>query len=137
MSFLEVYNEEVCDLLSKSARKQLDVREHGSGGVYVKGLTAIVVRSASEMDKVLEVSNACHQCMHAIGVRQSWLYTGCCHHAVLPLLQVGKRNRSVGATLMNQESSRSHSIFTVTVETADGIAGQAGSPRHADAAVHI
>jgi hypothetical protein len=29
---------------------------------------------------------------------------------------VGKKNRSVGATLMNQDSSRSHSVFTITVE---------------------
>ena len=35
---------------------------------------------------------------------------------LLQLLQVGKKNRSVGATLMNQDSSRSHSIFTITVE---------------------
>lgn len=32
------------------------------------------------------------------------------------LLQVGKKNRSVGATLMNQDSSRSHSVFTITIE---------------------
>jgi hypothetical protein len=30
--------------------------------------------------------------------------------------QVGKKNRQVGATAMNADSSRSHSIFTVTVE---------------------
>lgn len=30
---------------------------------------------------------------------------------------MGKKNRSVGATLMNQDSSRSHSIFTIVVET--------------------
>lgn len=35
---------------------------------------------------------------------------------LLHILQVGKKNRSVGATLMNQDSSRSHSIFTITVE---------------------
>lgn len=33
-------------------------------------------------------------------------------------LQVGKKSRSVAATLMNQDSSRSHSIFTITVETS-------------------
>lgn len=33
--------------------------------------------------------------------------------------QVGKKNKSVGATLMNQDSSRSHSIFTITIETVD------------------
>lgn len=30
--------------------------------------------------------------------------------------QAGKKNRSTGATAMNQESSRSHSIFTIYVE---------------------
>ena len=35
------------------------------------------------------------------------------------LMQVGRKNRSVGATCMNQDSSRSHSVFTITVETAD------------------
>merc|ERR1712194_160895 len=35
------------------------------------------------------------------------------------VLSAGLKNRSTGATLMNLESSRSHSIFTVTVETAD------------------
>jgi hypothetical protein len=32
------------------------------------------------------------------------------------VLQRGKKNRSVGATLMNAESSRSHSIFSIVVE---------------------
>lgn len=32
------------------------------------------------------------------------------------ILQSGKKNRSVGATLMNQGSSRSHSIFSLVVE---------------------
>jgi kinesin family protein 3/17 len=32
------------------------------------------------------------------------------------VLQKGKKNRSVGATLMNAESSRSHSIFSIVVE---------------------
>ena len=35
------------------------------------------------------------------------------------VLQAGKKNRSTGATLMNQTSSRSHSIFTITVETSE------------------
>ncbi|EIE23467.1 kinesin family member 3b in complex with Adp [Coccomyxa subellipsoidea C-169] len=88
VSFLEVYNEEVRDLLSKDSKRALEVREHRSTGVYIKGLTAIIVKSAKELEKVLEV---------------------------------GKKNRSIGATLMNQDSSRSHSIFTITVEMLEGV----------------
>ena len=48
-------------------------------------------------------------------------------------LQVGRKNRSVASTLMNQDSSRSHSVFTITVETADktdssAASGDADSP---------
>jgi hypothetical protein len=37
------------------------------------------------------------------------------------IMQAGKKNRSVGATLMNQTSSRSHSIFTIVIECADAM----------------
>lgn len=51
------------------------------------------------------------------------------HRALAPAalrpqcLQVGKKNKSVGATLMNKDSSRSHSIFTITIETIEAGAG--------------
>ena len=32
------------------------------------------------------------------------------------LMETGWKNRSVGATLMNADSSRSHSIFSISVE---------------------
>jgi kinesin family protein 3/17 len=35
------------------------------------------------------------------------------------VMQAGKKNRSVGATLMNATSSRSHSIFTIVVECGE------------------
>ena len=84
-SFLEIYNENVRDLLAKDQTKTCALKETPEKGVYVDGLTTFVVKSAAEMHNIL---------------------------------QVGKKNRSVGATLMNADSSRSHSIFTVTVETS-------------------
>jgi len=36
------------------------------------------------------------------------------------VLQSGKKNRSVGATLMNAGSSRSHSVFTIVIECEQG-----------------
>ena len=36
-SYLEIYNEQVRDLLSKDAKKQLDLKEHPEKGVYVSG----------------------------------------------------------------------------------------------------
>ncbi|POM71429.1 Kinesin-like protein [Phytophthora palmivora] len=93
-SYLEIYNEEIRDLLSKDPKNALDLKENADSGVYVKGLTAQVVKDAAEIDHVM---------------------------------QTGKKNRSVGATLMNQTSSRSHSIFTIVVEClSEGSAGGDG-----------
>lgn len=39
-------------------------------------------------------------------------------------IKVGKKNRSVASTQMNQDSSRSHSIFAVTVEMIEQGAGK-------------
>lgn len=54
VSFLEIYNEEVRDLLSRDPKQRLEVHEN-EDGVYVKGLSSFVVRSVEEMGKVLEV----------------------------------------------------------------------------------
>ncbi|PSC68795.1 kinesin KIF3B [Micractinium conductrix] len=92
-SMLEIYNEEIRDLLSKNPKNRLDMHEAKDSSVYVKGLNSFVVKSEAEIAAVLEA---------------------------------GKRNRSVGATLMNQDSSRSHSVFTITIEAADAAAVAAG-----------
>lgn len=88
-SYLEIYNEEIRDLLGKDHKTKLELKEHPDRGVYVKDLTMNPVNSVPEMEKVMDL---------------------------------GSKNRSVGATLMNADSSRSHSIFTINIEimeTAD------------------
>ena len=58
-SFLEIYNEEVRDLLSKNPKNKLDLKERKDQGVYVKGLNSFVVKSVAEITSVLEVSVHC------------------------------------------------------------------------------
>ena len=45
------------------------------------------------------------------------------------VMQAGKKNRSVGATQMNQTSSRSHSIFSIVVECCGSSGDQGGHIR--------
>ncbi len=55
-SFLEIYNEEVRDLLSKNPKNKLELKERKEQGVYVKGLNSFVVKSVAEITSVLEVA---------------------------------------------------------------------------------
>ena len=86
VSYLEIYNEEVQDLLGKDQQARLEVKERPDVGVYVKDLSTAIVNNADDMDKIMTLGN---------------------------------KNRSVGATMMNAHSSRSHAIFTTTIECAE------------------
>lgn len=46
-SYLEIYNEQIRDLLSKDPKTNLDLRENVDSGVYVKDLTSCVVKNVS------------------------------------------------------------------------------------------
>ncbi|XP_060897129.1 kinesin-like protein KIF17 [Labrus mixtus] len=82
-SYLEIYNEEIRDLLGSDTKQRLELKEHPERGVYVRDLSMHTVHSVGECEKIIE---------------QGW------------------RNRAVGYTLMNKDSSRSHSIFTIHLE---------------------
>ena len=56
VSFLEIYNEVVKDLLNPSDR-QLKIRESPQVGIYVQDLAELVVRSASDVATLLEQGN--------------------------------------------------------------------------------
>ncbi|CAF0773800.1 unnamed protein product [Brachionus calyciflorus] len=85
-SYLEIYNENVRDLLGKDNKTNLDLHEHPEKGVYVNSLSWHECKQVADCDK---------------------------------LMDKGNKNRSVGATLMNADSSRSHSIFTINVEMCE------------------
>ncbi|CAG8663798.1 3210_t:CDS:2, partial [Scutellospora calospora] len=83
VSFVELYNEDLIDLLSESNdenKPQLLIREDSKGSIILSGLQEIKVNSVGE---------------------------------VLGHLSRGSLNRQVGVTDMNAKSSRSHAIFTV------------------------
>ncbi|XP_069769579.1 kinesin-like protein KIF15 [Narcine bancroftii] len=89
-SFIEIYNEQIFDLLDP-ASTGLFLRENIKTGVFIEGVIEQVVMSAAEAYQVLS---------------KGW------------------QNRKVASTSMNRESSRSHAVFTLAVEskeTANGL----------------
>ncbi|XP_058265367.1 kinesin-like protein KIF3B [Hemibagrus wyckioides] len=85
-SYLEIYQEEIRDLLAKDQSRRLELKERPDTGVYVRDLLSFVTKSVGEIEHVMNVGN---------------------------------QNRSVGATNMNEHSSRSHAIFVITVECSE------------------
>ncbi|XP_015749721.1 PREDICTED: kinesin-like protein KIF11 [Acropora digitifera] len=85
VSFLEIYNEELFDLLSPSLDNQkMRLFEDATrkGSVVIQGLEELVVHDKDDVYNILER---------------------------------GRAKRQTAATLMNAHSSRSHSVFSVTI----------------------
>ncbi|XP_047317266.1 kinesin-like protein KIN-5D [Impatiens glandulifera] len=91
VTFLELYNEEITDLLAPEetskfiddkSKKPIALMEDGKGGVLVRGLEEEIVTTANEIYKILEKGSA---------------------------------KRRTAETLLNKQSSRSHSIFSITI----------------------
>ncbi|XP_063881063.1 kinesin-like protein KIF20B [Scylla paramamosain] len=86
VSFAEIYNEYIFDLLEKitiskgNKRNPLMLGEDYNGAVYIKGLNEVRVKTAEE---------------------------------ALQLVNIGRQNLHFAATRLNHNSSRSHCIFTV------------------------
>lgn len=85
-SYLEIYQEEIRDLLSKNPKNKLELHEKTDSGVYVKDLSYFAVKSVEEINDVLKI---------------------------------GFKNRAVGSTNMNAQSSRSHALFQIQLERSE------------------
>lgn len=57
VSYLEIYNERVRDLLNPSTKGNLKVREHPSTGPYVEDLAKLVVSSFQEIESLMDEGN--------------------------------------------------------------------------------
>ncbi|XP_056631662.1 kinesin-like protein KIF11-A isoform X1 [Diorhabda sublineata] len=85
VSFIELYNEEIRDLLSDD-ENTLQMYSAPKGSVSIQGLTEISVHSGEGICK---------------------------------LLQRGIMKRQIAPTLMNHQSSRSHTVFSIVVNTRE------------------
>ncbi|KAJ3030806.1 UNVERIFIED_CONTAM: kinesin-like protein Klp8 [Siphonaria sp. JEL0065] len=57
VSFLEIYNEKVRDLLNPANKANLRVREHPTLGPYAEDLSKLVVTSYQQIERLLEIGN--------------------------------------------------------------------------------
>lgn len=57
-SYLEIYQEEVRDLLSRDPKIRLELKERPDVGVYVKDLSSFVTKSVEEIEHVMSVGHA-------------------------------------------------------------------------------
>lgn len=84
VTFLELYNEEITDLLApeeitkvaleEKQKKQLPLMEDGKGGVLVRGLEEEIVTSASEIFSLLERGSAKRRTAETLLNKQSRYY---------------------------------------------------------------
>nr|XP_006625917.2 PREDICTED: kinesin-like protein KIF3C isoform X2 [Lepisosteus oculatus] len=56
-SYLEIYQEEIRDLLCKDQTKKLELKENPDSGVYIKDLSSFVTKNVKEIEHVMNVGN--------------------------------------------------------------------------------
>ncbi|PSS14296.1 Kinesin-like protein [Actinidia chinensis var. chinensis] len=61
--------------------------------------------------------------LNGLNVPDAYLVPVKCTQDVLDMMKIGQRNRAVGATALNERSSRSHSILTVHVRGKELVSG--------------
>ncbi|WCJ31215.1 Kinesin-like protein KIN-4A [Euphorbia peplus] len=101
VSFIEILKEEVRDLLdSVSMTKPMTANGH-SGKVSVPGRPPIQIRESS--NGVITLAGSSEVAVSTL-------------HEMAACLEQGSLCRATGSTNMNNQSSRSHAIFTITLE---------------------
>lgn len=57
VSYLEIYQDEIRDLLCKDNNKKMELKESPELGVYVKGLSSVVTKNIKEIEHVMNLGN--------------------------------------------------------------------------------
>lgn len=52
-SYIEIYNENIIDLLGKELNKKLDLKEDPEKGIFIKDVSMNVVKTVDEMEKFM------------------------------------------------------------------------------------
>ncbi|KAL3840427.1 hypothetical protein ACJIZ3_025018 [Penstemon smallii] len=100
VSFIEIHKEEVRDLIDSSSANKQELA-NGHAGRTSPGKPPIQIRETSNGVITLAGSTEC-------SVKTLKEMSDC--------LEQGSLNRATGSTNMNNQSSRSHAIFTITME---------------------
>ena len=79
---MEIYNEEVRDLLRQDQSVRLEVKERPDVGVYVKDLLTHVVHNADEMDRIMTLGNKNRECVHEGHCFCDLIFRGICDKIV-------------------------------------------------------
>ncbi|NXF11522.1 KI20A protein, partial [Smithornis capensis] len=113
ISFCEIYNEYVYDLLnvlstSKTQRRRvLRICEDQEGNSYIKGNNTVSwPRQFHRTSLIRSV------CKRSLFTDLKWINVQSTEEAC-KILKIGNKNRSFACTRMNEQSSRSHSIFSI------------------------
>ncbi|KAI4306255.1 hypothetical protein L6164_029548 [Bauhinia variegata] len=101
VQMIEIYNEQVRDLLVIDGSNRRYPSIHTCHISVTSRLYTLDIRNNSQLNG-LNVPDAC-------------LFPVNCTQDVLDLMRIGQKNRAVGATALNERSSRSHSVLTVHV----------------------
>ncbi|KAI8897043.1 P-loop containing nucleoside triphosphate hydrolase protein, partial [Globomyces pollinis-pini] len=92
VSFLEIYQEQIRDLLNmQNSHKEISIRDSKDGTIVIAGIHEEIVTNATQMQ----------QCLESGGLA-----------------------RATGDTQMHMHSSRSHAIFTITLEQISHMGNQ-------------
>ena len=65
MSVLEIYNEQIRDLLGEDPAARMDIRQQTDGRIFVPGLNWVQVKSRSDVQEVCCVCVCVCVCVHA------------------------------------------------------------------------
>ncbi|KAG8494129.1 hypothetical protein CXB51_011854 [Gossypium anomalum] len=101
ISFIEILKEEVRDLLDPTSLNKSDAASPNTGKVHVPGKPPIQIRESS--NGVITLAGSTEVSVNTL-------------KEMAACLEQGSLSRATGSTNMNNQSSRSHAIFTITLE---------------------